>query len=145
LLEEANAMMMNLLLSVGWMLAPVQDKDLPERQAQFLKSVMAGKAKEAYAAVLAGSPVLDKKNEVDNLIAQTEKGVEIYGGATGIESLGLLQETKYLAFGVGVVCCEKSPLFFYFGWYRPRLDAPWRLQNIWFDDNGRAFSEKWRK
>jgi hypothetical protein len=138
-------MVMSWILGVGCLLAPAQDKGLAGRQEQFLKAVMGGKVKEAYGTLLAGSPVLEKTSEVENLVTQTEKGLQIYGGASAVEDFGLLREDKHVATGAGLLCCEKHPLFFYFVWYRPRVDAPWRIQTVWFDDNVRAFMEQRRK
>lgn len=121
--------------------APAQEKALPERQADFLKGLQEGKIQESFAELLRGSLVLQNKTEVDNLIVQTEKGLKVYGGITAFENLGLTREHKLVAFGSAVVGCEKGPLYFYFIWYRPRLDAAWRIQNVWFDDNSKAFVE----
>lgn len=131
------------VLGIGCLTAPAQE--LAGRQQEFLKGVMAGKLKEAYTALLAGSPVLDNKAEVENLLAQTEKGLAVYGGATAVEDLGFLREGKHVAVGSGLLCCAKHPLFFTFVWYRPALDAPWRIQSVWFDDNARAFAEQRRR
>ncbi len=119
----------------------VQDPAPAERQATFLKAIQAGKIQEGYAELFRGSHLLDSKEEVENLVTQTEKGIKIYGGLGATENLGLTREHKLVAFGSAVVGCEKAPLYFYFIWYRPRLDAPWRCQVAWFDDNSRAFFE----
>jgi hypothetical protein len=121
--------------------ALAQDKSAPERQADFLKGLQEGKIPEAFAELLRGSLILQNKAELENLITQTEKGLKLYGGITAVENLGLTREHKLVAYGSALVGCEKGPLFFYFIWYRPRLDAPWRAQNVWFDDNSRAFFE----
>ncbi len=129
------------LLALLSLSAGVQEKPLPERQADFFKGLQEGKIQEAFAEILRGSLVLQNKAEVDNLIVQTEKGLKVYGGITAVENLGLTREHKLVAFGSAVVGCEKGPLYFYFIWYRPRPDAPWRAQNVWFDDNSKAFVE----
>jgi hypothetical protein len=121
--------------------ALAQDAGLPERQATFLKGLQEGKTADAYAELLRGSLVLANKAEVDNLVAQTEKGVSLYGGVTAHDNLGLTKQTKLVAYGTAVVGCTKAPLFFYFVWYRPREDAAWRIQNVWFDDQARSFFE----
>lgn len=121
--------------------ARAQEAGLPERQAAFLKGLQDGKYADAYAELLRGSLVLANKAEVDNLVSQTEKGVNLYAGVTAVDNLGLTKQTKLLAFGTAVVGCAKAPLFFYFVWYRPREDAAWRIQNVWFDDQVRSFFE----
>lgn len=122
--------------------APAQDKSPANRQLEFLKAVQEGKIKDAYADLLEGSLILaDKKADVDNLIGQTDKASEIYGGVTAVENLGLVKQEKHVTQGIGILCCEKAPLYFYFIWYRNKADAPWRVQNVWFDDNSRAFME----
>ena len=135
-------MILNALVFATALAAPValvQEKALPERQVAFLKAVQAGKIQDAYKELLRGSPILEKQADVDNLVAQTEKGVGIYGGVTSFEDMGLLRQHRNVAFGVSVLACEKAPLYFYFVWFRPREEAPWRIQNAWFDDNSRAF------
>lgn len=130
------------LLASGLGAAPAQDPPpLPARQTAFLKGIQAGKIRESYGELLAGSLILEKKSEVDNLVSQTTKGLEVYGGVTSIEDLGILREDRHLAFGAALVCCERAPLFFYFIWYRTAPAAPWKAHNVWFDDNARAFLE----
>ena len=122
-------------------LTGVQDPAPSERQATFLKTLQEGKIQEAYAELLRGSHVLENKAEVENLVTQTDKGINVYGGISAVENLGLTRDHKLVAFGTAIVGCSKGPLYFYFIWYRPRLDAPWRCQTAWFDDNSRAFVE----
>lgn len=145
-LKEMDMILTRLPLSLVFLAllataARAQDKPLSERQADFLKGLQEGKVQEAYAEILRGSLILQNKTDVDNLVVQTEKGLKVYGGITAVENLGLTREHKLVAFGSAVVGCEKGPLYFYFIWYRPRLDAPWRSQNVWFDDNSKAFVE----
>lgn len=133
------------LLAVTLLLAgvqaptPAQEVSPAARQALFLKSLQEGKAQEAFAELFRGSPILERKDEVANLIQQTMKGVEIYGGVTGQENLGLTRQQKHVAFGAAIVACNKAPLYYYFVWYRPREDAAWILHNMWFDDKSREF------
>ena len=143
------SMRMNLFRALGMVVAvaavtgvaPSQDKTLTGRQAEFLKAIEEGKIKEAYADLLEGSLVLEKKDEIEKLITQTMKGTEVYGGVTAFEDLGIVRREKHVAHGMGIVACEKAPLYFYFIWYRSKVDAPWRIQNVWFDDNSRSFME----
>jgi len=121
--------------------APAQEGSIPKRQAAFLKALQQEKVKEAFEDLLEGSLILDKKQDVENLVTQTEKGIAIYGGVTSIEDLGIVRQDKHLATGLAIVCCEKAPLYFYFIWYRNKADAPWRLHNVWFDDNSKYFME----
>ena len=125
-------------------MAPAQDPTVAARQTAFLKQVREGKIEEAYDALLEGSLVREKKADVENLVTQTEKALGLYGGVTELEDLGASRQDKHVAHGTAIVCCEKGPLYFYFIWYRPKSDAAWRIQNVWFDDNARAFMEKSR-
>jgi hypothetical protein len=138
-----QALVPALLLTLLAGTAPAQDKDkgIAGRQTAFLKAVKGEKIKEAYEDLLEGSLILEKKGDVENLVKQTEKAVALYGDVTSIEDFGVVKQDKHLASGLGMVCCEKAPLFFYFIWYRNKPDAPWRLHNVWFDDNSKAFLE----
>lgn len=122
--------------------SPVQDEDPAERQLKFLKGIREGKIAESYAAILEGSLIKEKKADVENLVGQTRKAFEVYGAPSDVEHLGIVTAGKHLSEGLAIVCCEKSPLFFHFIWYRPSAEAPWRMQNLWFDDNPRAYFER---
>lgn len=136
-------MVAGVVLTAGMGAAPAQDKDKPVagRQTAFLKAIQGEKVKDAYEDLLEGSLILEKKGDVENLVKQTEKALHLYGEVSAIEDLGIVRQEKHLASGLGMVCCEKAPLFFYFIWYRPKADAPWRLHNVWFDDNAKTFME----
>jgi hypothetical protein len=121
--------------------APSQDKTLAGRQAAFVKGIQEGMIKEAYVELVEGSLILEKKDEIENLITQTVKGTEIYGGVTAVDNLGVVRQEKHVAHGQAIVACEKAPLYFYFIWYRNKADAPWRIQSVWFDDNSKFFME----
>ncbi|MBI4565619.1 MAG: hypothetical protein HY716_13070 [Planctomycetes bacterium] len=111
-----------------------------ERQEGFFKTLKAGDVKKAYGEILKDSLIQKEQGEqVENLITQTEQGVKLYGGAGGWENLGFVRSDKYVAMGLGVLCCDTMPLFFYFAWYRKSETSPWSLINIWFNDQPKEF------
>ena len=105
-----------------------------ERQEDFLATLKAGKIEKAYDALFKGSRFADKPDQVENLIDQTAKGVGLYGGVVGFENTGIIRQEKYQALGMGILCCDQVPMYFYFVWYRSAETAPWAVINVWFSD-----------
>ncbi len=114
-----------------------QDASPVDRQAAFLKSIQGGKVKGAYEQIIKDGPLT--MDVCDKLVAEAKKGIELYGDAAEFENLGLVREDKHIAMGIGILCTERTPLFFYFVWYRPTEKDAWRLVNTWFNDQTKEY------
>lgn len=110
-----------------------------ERQEEFLATLKGGKIEKAYDTLFKGGRFADKPDQVEKLIDQTAKGVGLYGGVVEIENCGILRQEKHQAFGLGILCCDQVPVYFYFVWYRNAETAPWALINVWFSDLGKDY------
>lgn len=124
--------------------APGDVDQLGPRQARFLARVKAGDANAAYDELLEGSSVKEQIETVAQLKLQTTRGIALYGGVMSTRIDPHAHRDGMLAYGSAIVACKKAPLFFYFVWYRPTADAPWRIQSVWFNDQVKEY-RAWRK
>lgn len=113
--------------------------DPAARQEAFLAGLKAGEVAKTYATLFKGSRLEGNAEQIDVMVEQTDKGIKLYGGIVGWENCGIVRQEKHQAFGMGILCCEQVPVYFYFVWYRNAESAPWVLINSWFSDQAKDY------
>lgn len=107
--------------------------EVKSRINNFFDAIKRKEFKKAYEELLKNSPIVDKKEDLDNLLNQTERTVRIYGefsGATYVNGHNASDNFIRLRY-LGLY--EKYPMRWIFTFYRsPKLG--WIVTNIKLDD-----------
>ncbi len=111
---------------------------LKSKVESFFNLVMKNDVKKAYENILMNSPINRQKEDIDNLLSQTKRAIEIYGKLNGYEPVNAEIATdsyirlRYLGLH------GNFPVRWIFTFYRsPEKD--WIITNIKFDDLSEYF------
>lgn len=104
----------------------------------FFDLLKKNKLKEAYDVILKNSPLMDKKESVENLISQTKKSFKLYGNFKGYESINFeyVSESYLRIRFLGLH--TKYPTRWVITYYKSP-ETGWFVTNIKFDDLSEFF------
>lgn len=117
---------------------PAVPSELHSRLSEFFKLVLKDEVDMAYKNLLDRSPLARKKDELDKLMAQTERATEVYGRIKGFESVDAevastsLIKLRYLGL------YSRYPLRWIFTFYKSP-EFGWIITNVKFDDQSDYF------
>ena len=112
--------------------------EVQARVAHFFKTLIAMNTELAFDELLSDSPIIEKKEQVEDLIKQTKRSFELYGQIKGFEPVNSdivtesLMRVRYLALH------SKYPMRWIFTFYKSP-DKGWIIINIKFDDQAEFF------
>ena len=116
-------------------LTPASATSVSATADKFFSLLSAGKADQAYEALLDPKIVQDKKQDVSNLVTQTENLVSLYGNISGWERIQEDQISPYYLIVVYEVRFRYLPVFFRMRFYHADASTPWSVSNILFNDD----------
>ncbi|MGE5480402.1 MAG: hypothetical protein ACM3U1_08255 [Chloroflexota bacterium] len=112
--------------------------DLQTRIAHYFDKLAKSNIKDAYSELLAGSPIMDKQDEVKTLVEQTKRSIELYGGLNGFEPVSLERASISFVRLRYVGLHGDVPLRYIFTFYRSPVKG-WIVTNFKFDDLSEYF------
>lgn len=104
----------------------------------FFKTLMTGEVKKAYKNLLAGSPILEKEDDLINLVDQTKRSIAIYGDIKDYEPVSIDKATNSFIRLRYLGLHNKFPMRWIFTYYNSPSKG-WILTNIKFDDLSEFF------
>lgn len=111
---------------------------LKSRVEKFFSSLIKNDIKNAYVNILTNSPISKQKSDIDNLLAQTKRALEIYGSLDGYEPVNAEIATESYIRLRYLGLHGNFPVRWIFTFYRsPEKD--WIVTNIKFDDLSEYF------
>ena len=105
---------------------------------EFLKKTQNKKIKEGLDVLLKGSPIVDKKEQISNLIRSSEQSVEFYGEMMGFEVVNSEVVTESLLRVRYLSLHETFPMRWVFTFYLPP-EEDWIVINVKLDDRSESF------
>jgi hypothetical protein len=112
--------------------------DIEKRCGEFLKKMKNKNMKEAYQEILEQSPILEKKDQISNLIRAAEQSIKFYGEMMDFQPVSSEIVTTSLLRVRYIALHETYPMRFVFTWYKaPQLG--WIIINLKYDDLSESF------
>lgn len=106
---------------------------LPEEAVElFFLALQSGKVSEAYDAIVRGTIIADRPDDVAALKARTIEALDNYGPARGYEIVSRLEVGKHLLRLTCISLNSDLPLRWRFYFYRPA--GSWKLVDLRIDD-----------
>jgi len=108
------------------------------RCEDFLKKMKNKNMKEAYQEILNKSPILEKTDQITNLIRAAEQSIKFYGEMMDFQPVSSEIVTQSLLRVRYIAMHETYPMRFVFTWYKaPQLG--WIVINLKYDDLSETF------
>jgi hypothetical protein len=112
--------------------------ELEKRCNEFLKRMIKKEMKEAYTSLLKNSPILEKTNQITNLIRAAEQSIKFYGEMMAYQPVNSEVVTNSLMRVRYIALHETYPMRYVFTWYKsPQLG--WIIINLKYDDLSEDF------
>ncbi len=117
---------------------PTVPSELHSRLGEFFKLVLKDEVDLVYKNLLDRSPLARKKDELDKLMAQTERATEVYGRIQGFESVDAEVASTSLIKLRYIGLYSRYPLRWIFTFYKSP-EFGWIITNVKFDDQSDYF------
>lgn len=115
--------------------------ELQSKVSLFFKDLIRSEVSKAYERLLENSPLLKKEQDLQNLVKQTTRSMEIYGAVKGFEGVDSEIVTESMVKMRYLGLHGKYPMRWIFTFYKsPELG--WLLINIKFDDMSEYFFQQ---
>lgn len=114
-------------------------KDLEKRQKTFLNLMEKDQFQNAFQHIMHGSEFALKKQQRFSKKLQSEIRQRTNKKLKGKEHIGTSKLSNHLAFGLGILRYQKTPVYFFFMWYKPDEDSNWKLDALWFNFDPKTF------
>lgn len=99
----------------------------------FFKVLIAGDIKPAYKGLLKDSPILEKEDDLVNLVDQTKRSIEIYGKIKDYEPVSIEKATQSFIRLRYLGLHTKFPMRWLFTYYNSP-EKGWIITNVKLDD-----------
>lgn len=104
------------------------------RTEEFFANLMETRVNAAYDLLLAGSPIKDKSNAVQNLVDKTSQALIAYGKPMAVEFIRQQNYGDSIIRLVYILKYERAPLVWEFYFYQATPKSDWSLINLRFND-----------
>ena len=113
-------------------------QEIKSKVSEFFKFTIKGEVTLAFNRFLEKSPLMDKQEEMSNLIKQTNRSFDIYGQMKGYEEVEVENVTESFMRLRYISLHTKYPLRWIFTFYNSP-DFGWIAVNVKFDDLSEFF------
>lgn len=113
-------------------------EEISRKIDDFFKIMIAGDIKPAYKGLLKDSPILEKEDDLVNLVEQTKRSIKIYGEIKDYEPVSIEKATQSFIRLRYLGLHTKFPMRWLFTFYNSP-DKGWIITNVKFDDMSEFF------
>lgn len=112
--------------------------EINQKIDDFFKILIAGDIKPAYKGLLKNSPILEKEDDLINLVEQTKRSIKIYGNIKDYEPVNIEKATQSFIRLRYLGLHTKFPMRWIFTFYKSPENG-WIITNVKFDDMSEFF------
>lgn len=114
--------------------------EISKKTTRFFNSLVEGEVEKAFTQMLEGSPIGEKKEQVNSLIAQTKRSIDIYGSLMQYQEVSNELVTSSFLRVRYLGLHSKFPMRWIFTFYNSP-ETGWIVTNIKFDDLSEYYFE----